>query len=151
MTCEERAEACALFRVGEYRAALTRYAKLVQVHERTLARATCNSQGALERTLVQLLVNVALCFSKLNEHDRARSFARRALAVEPRSAKAHFRLATALQALGDFEEAARSFNRALELAPNSAEIVEALRSLNRCVPLEPVALLATSIGLINSF
>jgi tetratricopeptide (TPR) repeat protein len=65
--------------------------------------------------LVTLLVNASLCHLRLKDYAATRHMASRALALEPRNAKALLRRGQALAALADAEGAQRDFRAALEL------------------------------------
>ena len=71
--------------------------------------------------------NRAACFLKLGRYAQAHDDARIATELQPMYAKAHFRLALALQAEEDFASACSSFNKTLQLEPRNKEAQAGLR------------------------
>lgn len=71
--------------------------------------------------------NRAACFLKLGRYAQAREDAQVAVALHPEYAKAHFRLALALQAEEDFAGACAAFNASLALEPKNKEAQAGLR------------------------
>ncbi|XP_071376561.1 FK506-binding protein-like [Centroberyx affinis] len=73
--------------------------------------------------------NLSLCQLKLNQPERARANAAKATQLEPRGAKAWYRLGQACQMVNELEEARRAFRRLLELQPDSPAAQKALKDV----------------------
>ncbi len=82
---------------------------------------------ALDDTVVAILSNRAAAFLKLGRYAQARADAERAASLKPDFAKAHFRLALALQAQEAFGDACASFSRCLQIEPKNKEATAGLR------------------------
>ena len=77
--------------------------------------------------MVAILSNRAAAFLKLGRYAQARADAERAASLKPDFAKAHFRLALALQAQEAFGDACASFSRCLQIEPKNKEATAGLR------------------------
>lgn len=134
-----KAEGNALFVAKEYRKAVGKYTRMfaytglkkaalpgvAQLMARE-APAEDPEMDALRRTAK---LNLAQCYLKLGEHERAERYAGEVIDEEPGLAKARYRRGLARIALGDAEGAAADLGRARELAPDDPGVAAALRRL----------------------
>lgn len=82
---------------------------------------------ALDDSAAPLYSNRAACFLKLGRYAQAREDAQKCTELNPDFAKGHFRLALALQAEQQFQDACHAFNRALKLEPKNKDALSGLR------------------------
>ena len=78
-----------------------------------------------------VLMNTALCYSKLLQYDDAEEYCNRVLYVDKRYLKALFHRATIYRKLKKDEEALRDINNALEIDPANEEILAFYDSLKQ--------------------
>lgn len=71
--------------------------------------------------------NRAAAYMSLKEYTKAIQDARRVIAIRPKWAKGHSRLAAAHFALQDYSEAKEAYQRASELEPDDTHLLEALQ------------------------
>ena len=95
-----------------------RYEEAAASFEAALGR----SDGATPRHL--LLCNLSAALHKLERHEAAARAAREAVSIEPRHAKAHYRLASALLASGKCVPALEVCDAALLLLPDHTQLLE---------------------------
>ena len=76
-----------------------------------------------------LYLDLALVFLKLGRPIKSRIYCREALNIDPKNAKAHYRLGQAEQKLGNNMEARSSFLAARKILPNDTCINKALHEV----------------------
>lgn len=76
-------------------------------------------------------LNVAACQLRLGENVKAEAAARTAISLDPGSVKAHFRLASALAAMGRADEALAALAEADRAAPGNAAVAQLAERLRR--------------------
>ena len=86
-------------------------------------------QRAIDALLLSTNANLALCYGKLHQHEKAAHFATRALEADPQHVKALFRRAVARRHLGAVDEAREDIDKALQLAPQDAAIKAELTAI----------------------
>eukprot|EP00425_Heterocapsa_triquetra_P040744 CAMPEP_0195089976 /NCGR_PEP_ID=MMETSP0448-20130528/29115_1 /TAXON_ID=66468 /ORGANISM="Heterocapsa triquestra, Strain CCMP 448" /LENGTH=162 /DNA_ID=CAMNT_0040123765 /DNA_START=1 /DNA_END=486 /DNA_ORIENTATION=+ len=93
---------------------------------RLLADVPHDFPGAQELRL-SVSQNLAQCFLDLKDDLRAAFYAGEALAIDPRSTKALYRRALALQGLGEKRKACLHLRRALLIEPDEPKVRQALK------------------------
>lgn len=78
---------------------------------------------------IALRTNLALCYYKLDRHDRAVRHASGAITLDRSNAKAWFRLGLAREGLGNLSEALADLEQAAKLAPDDKVVARALSRL----------------------
>ncbi|XP_026882757.2 FK506-binding protein-like [Electrophorus electricus] len=79
---------------------------------------------------VELHSNLSLCQLRLGQPIKARDSSSKATELDPVNVKAWYRHGQACLQLKDFEEARQSFGKVLELQPDSASALNALKQVN---------------------
>lgn len=114
------------FKAGEYQQAAVAYTEALSLA--ASGPEDCGEGGTVDPAIASATrCNRAACFLKLGRYAQAREDAEAAAALQPSYAKAHFRLALALQAEEKFPEAVAAFNKALQLEPKNKEAAAGLR------------------------
>jgi tetratricopeptide (TPR) repeat protein len=108
----------AAFREADYAAAITHF---------TAAISALDPHATGAATLYS---NRSASYMLTGEPRRAVEDARSAISAKPQWCKGHYRLASALEALGKKREALQSFQECLRLEPDNAEVTE------RCATLQ---------------
>ncbi|XP_050035555.1 inactive peptidyl-prolyl cis-trans isomerase FKBP6-like [Dermacentor andersoni] len=129
MCCRKHRNGNRFYDADEYASAARCYAAATKVLEWTQENA--DSMDRQRELLLKLYTNQAQCALRMRNAKLAVASARRALQLDPDSAKALYRCAVGLRMLGEFEEAAKLQRRAYALMPNSLPIERELCALNR--------------------
>lgn len=108
----------AAFREADYTAAITHFTAAISALDP-------HAPGA-----ATLYSNRSASYMLTGEPRRAAEDARSAISAKPQWCKGHYRLASALEALGEKREALESFQESLRLEPDNAEVTA------RCVALQ---------------
>ena len=116
----------ALFRAGDDARAAAYHYRLALHYARR-----CADRDALERSLrLPCYLNMAACDLHADDPEAAKRHARRALKIDPYSAKALFRKAEAERRMGDVDAAVDDLEKAATLAPEDAAVRRALEAAN---------------------
>lgn len=129
MCCRKHRNGNRFYDADEYASAARCYAAATKALEWTQENA--DSMDRQRELLLKLYTNQAQCALRMRNAKLAVASARRALQLDPDSAKALYRCAVGLRMLGEFEEAAKLQRRAYALMPNSLLIERELCALNR--------------------
>jgi peptidylprolyl isomerase len=87
----------------------------------------------IEDLRVSTYTNLALCYLKLAEPEKAFDAASQALAVQPNSVKALYRLASASIALRRWDKAKEALRRALAIEPSNAALKSEVLALKAAI------------------
>lgn len=87
------------------------------------------SATEFKTTKAELHSNLSLCQLKLNQPEHAKASAAKATQLEPGGAKAWYRLGQACQMVNELEEAKQAFRKLLEIQPESAAALKALKNI----------------------
>ncbi|XP_015906926.1 peptidyl-prolyl cis-trans isomerase FKBP4 [Parasteatoda tepidariorum] len=126
MTSEEKLEQSEIvknkgtnyFKAGKYEMATKQYDKIISYlqHESELEGEQLQKKNSL---LVAGYLNLAACYLKLENHSKVKENCEKALELDSKNEKGHFRIGQAHLALNDFELAKDSFEKALESDPSN--------------------------------
>lgn len=121
-----------LFKTGDYAKALSKYSKASGYMQDFFPDTLNDADLQIDIDLkVSLYLNIALAALKLNKNQQAIHAAQEALNVgnvgDKEKAKALYRMGTAYVNLKDESTAVEKFNKALELAPNDAAILQGIQ------------------------
>lgn len=124
-----------LFKAGDFAKALSKYTKASQYMEEYFPETLNDADMQTDIDLkVSLYLNVALVALKLNKNQEAITAAQNALNVgnvgDKEKAKALYRMGTAYVNLKDEPTGIEKFNKALDLAPGDAAIVQGIQKAN---------------------
>ncbi|XP_077542078.1 inactive peptidyl-prolyl cis-trans isomerase FKBP6-like isoform X1 [Haemaphysalis longicornis] len=133
---------------GKHLHALKCYSSAIRAMEEV---RTGNEQEDRQRSemLLGLYNNASLCCIKTGKAGMAIGYAKRALLIAPKNARALFRVGVGLKMQGEFTDAARYLRRALAEEPNEQTIIRELRSvdsLKRQFDLEEAAMCRRMFG-----
>eukprot|EP01027_Heterolobosea_sp_BB2_P020451 GEZU01029177.1.p1 GENE.GEZU01029177.1~~GEZU01029177.1.p1 ORF type:complete len:315 (-),score=151.96 GEZU01029177.1:99-1043(-) len=140
MTAEEKLEAGlkrkeegnALFKQGDYKAAIQKYEKAITYYEEDSDASEEEGKKLKEGNLVCLL-NAAMCHLKLKEYKNAIESCTKALKIDPNSVKALYRRGVAYSDSAEYELAEKDFKQALEVSPGNKEVLQAQAELKKRV------------------
>jgi len=90
---------------------------------------TAEQEARMQQLRVFLHCNAAFCHFKQAEYDSCKEQSRKAIAIDPSSSKAHYRLGMCELQCGNWDASKSALERALELAPNDAAVKRGLRDL----------------------
>lgn len=108
---------CLLEREGEFAAAAREYREGLRV---------CECPGEIGYFLRN---NLGYCLNLLGRYREAEESCRKAIALDPERHNAYKNIGVSLAALGELEEAAGNFLRAVEICPSDARALAHLRRL----------------------
>lgn len=134
---EAREEGNGLFKQMLYPQAKDRYSVAIQLLQDAASQEGVQDDHALTECLHKCLLNRAACLMKLQGHSAAGHDASLVLKQDPSNAKAHYRRAQALEAIGDLESARTAFAEAIKLSPSWREPrteLDALRARCKACP-----------------
>lgn len=112
--------------------AISKYLKAIKILE------DCNLQNNdqerwMNEVLLKLYLNAAHCSLELAQPARAIKYARKAIGIDPRNAKALYRMGKAYMKEGEFDKSKEWFKKAQHYEPNNNAIKDALVELDRKV------------------
>ena len=96
-------------------------------------RAFCMQPGS-DETWYFLYNNLGYCLNRLGQHDEALGYCQRAISLNPDRHNAHKNLGVALEGLGRYSDAARSYLKAAELCPADTRALSLLCSIIKSQP-----------------
>lgn len=100
-----------------------------------VSEPTAAKEAEVDKTAqMALRTNLALCYYKLDRHDRAVRHASGAITLDRSNAKAWFRLGLAREGLGHLSEALADLEQAAKLAPDDKVVARALHRLQETTP-----------------
>ncbi|XP_070552723.1 peptidyl-prolyl cis-trans isomerase D-like isoform X2 [Ptychodera flava] len=120
------------FKQENYQKAIEKYEKAIRYLEELEETGSNDlSKDEAKQLLSPIYNNIAACCIKLRKFTEALNNAEKALDVDLRNAKAHFRKAQALTGLNDFEEALKMLAEAQKIAPNDSGIRKEIVKVRR--------------------
>lgn len=122
-----------LFEIDDHRAASSCYGSAIRALTSAppLSRQSQDDHELWKQLLVKLYNNKALCALQTQDWKQAVSYGRRALDLDPTSAKALYRCGVGLRKQGELKEAADMMHRAARIEPNSAALTREMTALDR--------------------
>ncbi|PAV78815.1 hypothetical protein WR25_00506 [Diploscapter pachys] len=116
---------------GNFYFSRAEYEKAIFVYKRASGILDVSEKSESVRKLFSALhSNLAVCYAKLEDWKMVLESTEQSLNLHDGNAKALYRRATALNALGDIPEATECLTRALELEPNDTAILNELRRMS---------------------
>lgn len=114
---------------GKFLHALNCYSSAIKVIEDA---RTMNDEEDRQRNemLLGLYNNASVCCIKTGKANMAISYGKRALLIDPKNARAFFRVGVGLKMQGEFNTAAKYLRQALAVEPNEQAIIRELRNVN---------------------
>ncbi|XP_033123344.1 inactive peptidyl-prolyl cis-trans isomerase FKBP6-like [Anneissia japonica] len=119
-----------LFRSNAIHKAFNKYQKAYRLLEDARLKNEFEEEE-MKAVMLKVCLNMSLSSFKLGNSPRAVTFANKAIAIDAKNAKAHFRKGQALLHLSDFSRARGSLKTAQKLAPNDGSIVKELHKLEK--------------------
>lgn len=112
--------------------AINKYLKAIKILE------DCHLQNAdqerwMNEVLLKIYLNAAHCSLELAQPARAIKYARKAIGIDPRNAKALYRMGKAYMKQGEFDRSREMFKKAQRCEPNNKAINDALKDLEKKV------------------
>nr|CAG4640818.1 EOG090X051L [Eulimnadia texana] len=132
---DEKEQGNALVASEQYRPALRKFNSTFKWFEDYVVKNEEEDQKKV-KVLVDLKLNMALCYLRLNSPKKACSSCNDGYFLDPRGDKVYkllFRKGQALQMMGELEKALKLYERALQLKRSSPDIVNAITDVNEVV------------------
>ncbi|CAH3148927.1 unnamed protein product, partial [Porites evermanni] len=112
--------------------AINKYLKAIKILE------DCHLQNAdqerwMNEVLLKIYLNAAHCSLELAQPARAIKYAKKAIGIDPRNAKALYRMGKAYMKEGEFDRSREWFKKAQRYEPNNKAINDALKDLEKKV------------------
>jgi len=141
------------FRNGEYQKAVGKYTKVFaytsglkmppfiggdesKVISRGRPDISKDESSTIDAITLSTNLNLAACYVKLKDGEKAFKFAEKAVAADQKNPKAFFRRGQAWQLKGDFDNAEKDLKKALDLAPTDALIKKTLAAVRKKLALQ---------------
>ncbi|XP_071944014.1 inactive peptidyl-prolyl cis-trans isomerase FKBP6-like [Antedon mediterranea] len=119
-----------LFKAKIFPKAFSRYQKAHRLLE-DVHLQNDDEEKEMKAMMLKVCLNMSLCSFKMGKAPRTVTFANKAIAIDDKNAKAHFRKGQALITLGDFKRARVSLKSAQRLAPNDGDVIRELHKLEK--------------------
>lgn len=116
-------EGTALFKDGNYEAALHRYMRASQ-HSEKFFDLSPEDEKEVEQAKLSLHLNMAQCNLKLERWEKAIERCRLALVIDGASCKALYRRAYALERTKEFDKAKKDLTKASKISPDDKAVAK---------------------------
>ncbi|XP_077995368.1 inactive peptidyl-prolyl cis-trans isomerase FKBP6-like [Glandiceps talaboti] len=121
-----------LFKEKHTKRAFGKYNEALQILENCHLKDEIEEK-AMQKVLLKLYLNMALCSIKLCRSNRAITFSKKALEIDEKNVKALFRCGKAYHQLSEFDRAKEFLLCAQKVEPQNGEITRELQKLDKSV------------------
>jgi len=118
-----------LFQKGHYRHAAKKYKRSLKTFEYEKDLKGDSKDAVQKEIRLPCHLNLAACYTNLKKYKKAHAQADKALEIDPRNVKGLWRRGLAQQGLGDWEDAKKSFELALEVDPANTAVQTSLKKV----------------------
>lgn len=138
MVMKNKDEGTELFKGGNFRHAAARYQKAL-THAAKFFDLSTEETAEVDAVRLSLYLNLAQCYIKLENWELVIRNCCDALAIDPNSAKAYFRRATAYEKQRDYNRAEEDAKRCQQLNPDDAMVQKMLQRLQAVLAKQKAA------------